>query len=264
MRRDEFMEATTDLWEIAPESATRVNHPAPFPVDLPKRLIHLYTYRGDLVLDPFMGSGSTAIAALRTGRHFVGYDMDQAYVDAALARVEHERSRLADDGFSDLDDFVLPAVPQPAPTDEDPQARAVREGHAAKEVAHAALEHAGFREIRSGVRVGGGVEVNFTAWDETDALWYFDVSGAFTSHRPGLKRTDTLWKAIGRAAVLHEVERNARLVLLTTDKPEPASAGDLALRSVRGEGKPIFDVLGMRDAEDMQRLREYAHGGGVE
>src|SRR5579875_1191162 len=68
--RDEFLEATTDLWEIPPESATRVNHPAPFPVELPVRLIDLYTYEGDVVLDPFMGSGSTAVAAVRRRRHF--------------------------------------------------------------------------------------------------------------------------------------------------------------------------------------------------
>ena len=81
--RDEFMEATTDLWEIPPESASRVDHPAPFPVELPERLIHLYTYRGDLVLDPFMGSGTTAVAAVRTERHYVGYDTDPTYVERA-------------------------------------------------------------------------------------------------------------------------------------------------------------------------------------
>src|SRR5437763_12655495 len=73
MFRDEFLEATTDLWEMAPESATRVGHPAPFPVELPQRLIDLYTYRGDLILDPFVGSGTTAVAAVRTGRHYVGF-----------------------------------------------------------------------------------------------------------------------------------------------------------------------------------------------
>src|SRR3954447_5193197 len=77
--RDEFMEATTDLWEIPAESATRVGHPAPFPVELPERLIHLYTYRGDLVLDPFVGSGTTAVAAVRTERHYAGYDTDGDY-----------------------------------------------------------------------------------------------------------------------------------------------------------------------------------------
>jgi hypothetical protein len=61
--RDEFLEATTDVWEIAPESARRVGHLAPFPVELPQRLIDLYTYRDDVVLDPFMGAGTTAVAA---------------------------------------------------------------------------------------------------------------------------------------------------------------------------------------------------------
>jgi len=68
MTRDEFMEATVDVWEIPPERASRVGHPAPFPVALPERLIHMNTYVGDLVLDPFVGSGSTAVAAVRSGR----------------------------------------------------------------------------------------------------------------------------------------------------------------------------------------------------
>ena len=63
------MENTLDVWEIPPESATRIGHPAPFPVKLPLRLIELYTYRGDLVLDPFVGAGTTVLAALRSGRH---------------------------------------------------------------------------------------------------------------------------------------------------------------------------------------------------
>ena len=69
MSRDEFMESTVDVWEIPPESASRVGHPAPFPVALPERLIHMNTYEGEVVLDPFMGSGTTAVAAVRTGRH---------------------------------------------------------------------------------------------------------------------------------------------------------------------------------------------------
>ena len=87
LSRDEFMEATTDVWEIPAESATRVGHPAPFPIELPSRLIHLYTYYGDLVLDPFAGSGSTAVAAVRHERHFVGYDTDAQYVEHARERV---------------------------------------------------------------------------------------------------------------------------------------------------------------------------------
>jgi len=85
--RQEFLEATVSVWNIAPASARRIGHPAPFPVELPRRLIELYTFRGDLVLDPFMGSGSTAVAAVESGRHFVGYETEPAYVEIARARL---------------------------------------------------------------------------------------------------------------------------------------------------------------------------------
>jgi modification methylase len=88
--RDEFMAATTSVWHIPPESARRVGHPAPFPVTLVERLIHLYTYEGETVLDPFMGSGSTAIAAVRTNRHFVGYEIDPAYAQLCRERIARE------------------------------------------------------------------------------------------------------------------------------------------------------------------------------
>ncbi|MBU1227728.1 MAG: site-specific DNA-methyltransferase [Actinobacteria bacterium] len=85
--RDEFLAATLSVWNIPPASARRIGHPAPFPVDLPKRLIELYTFRGDLVLDPFIGSGSTAVAAVETGRHYIGYDTVADYLDIARQRV---------------------------------------------------------------------------------------------------------------------------------------------------------------------------------
>jgi modification methylase len=85
--RDEFMAATTSVWHIPAESARRVGHPAPFPVALVERLIHLYTFEGETVLDPFMGSGSTAVAAIRTGRSFVGYEIEQSYVSVCMERV---------------------------------------------------------------------------------------------------------------------------------------------------------------------------------
>ena len=93
IERDEFMEATLSVWDIQSESAKRVGHPAPFPVALPKRLIELYTFEGDLVLDPFIGSGSTAVAAVESGRHYIGYDTDASYIDVARERVaEAERT----------------------------------------------------------------------------------------------------------------------------------------------------------------------------
>ena len=84
---EDFLEATIDIWEMPTASATRVGHPAPFPVDLPRRLIELYTYKGDLVLDPFIGSGTTAVAALEAGRHYVGFDTEQTYIELAKQRV---------------------------------------------------------------------------------------------------------------------------------------------------------------------------------
>jgi len=84
---DDFMALTLDVWTIPPESARRIGHPAPFPVELPEQLIRLYTYAGDLVLDPFMGSGSTLVAAAGLDRRYVGYDLDPDYVAIARRRV---------------------------------------------------------------------------------------------------------------------------------------------------------------------------------
>ncbi len=97
---EEFMQATLDVWEIPSESATRVGHPAPFPLELPRRLIELYTYRSDLVLDPFIGSGSTAVAARQADRHFVGFDTEEAYVELARTRLAaiSPQQPAADDG----------------------------------------------------------------------------------------------------------------------------------------------------------------------
>lgn len=91
--REEFLAATLSIWDLPPESARRVGHPAPFPVTLPRRFIELYTYLDDVVLDPFMGSGSTAVAAVHTGRHYVGYDVDASYVELAERRVAEARAQ---------------------------------------------------------------------------------------------------------------------------------------------------------------------------
>ena len=91
IKRDDFLEWTKSVWTFGPERAARVDHPAPFPVELPERLINLLTYKGEVVLDPFIGSGTTAVAALCTHRHFVGYDIDIQYHAAALRRIAQER-----------------------------------------------------------------------------------------------------------------------------------------------------------------------------
>lgn len=99
--REQFLEWTKSVWTINPESAKRVGHPAPFPIELPYRLIQLYTYAGDIVLDPFMGSGSTAIAALISGRKYVGYETEPEYKRLAEKRIAlHNKQGNLDFGCS--------------------------------------------------------------------------------------------------------------------------------------------------------------------
>ncbi len=88
MSREEFLEFTKSVWRFPAERSSKVHHPAPFPVELPYRLIQLYTFEGEVVLDPFMGSGTTAIAALKAGRVFVGYEIHPDYVALANRRLE--------------------------------------------------------------------------------------------------------------------------------------------------------------------------------
>jgi site-specific DNA-methyltransferase (adenine-specific) len=83
----QWMEWTKSVWNFSTESAKRVGHPAPFPEELPYRLIQLYSFKGDIVLDPFMGSGTTALSALKTGRSYVGYEIVPAYHKKAEDRL---------------------------------------------------------------------------------------------------------------------------------------------------------------------------------
>ncbi|MCX7725888.1 MAG: site-specific DNA-methyltransferase, partial [Chitinispirillaceae bacterium] len=85
--KEQFIEWTKSVWTMNAESAKRVGHPAPFPEELPFRLIQLYSFKGDIVLDPFMGSGTTAVAAIKAERKFVGYDISKEYIELAKKRV---------------------------------------------------------------------------------------------------------------------------------------------------------------------------------
>lgn len=89
--RDEFLEYTKSVWDFPAESARRVGHPAPFPLELPRRLIQLYSFEGDVVLDPFAGSGTTCLAARDAGRHFVGYEKNAEYVHLAEQRMREKK-----------------------------------------------------------------------------------------------------------------------------------------------------------------------------
>ena len=102
---DNFMEFTQSLWTFPAVSARSVGHPAPFPVELPHRLIQLYTFEGDIVLDPFMGSGQAAIAAIKNNRAYVGFEVESDYVHLAEKRINQFRQEvMAPSLFDQLND----------------------------------------------------------------------------------------------------------------------------------------------------------------
>jgi modification methylase len=86
--KEQFIDWTKSIWTFNSESAKKIGHPAPFPEELPYRLIQLYSFQGDIVLDPFMGSGTTAVSALKSDRYFVGYENSQEYINLANRRIE--------------------------------------------------------------------------------------------------------------------------------------------------------------------------------
>ena len=108
--RDEFLEFTRSVWTFPAESAQKVGHPAPFPVELPYRLIQLYTFRDEVVLDPFCGSGSTCVAAIKAGRHYIGYDTEEEYVRLAERRIDEYKQQVSLPLFTEKEGVA--AVPE--------------------------------------------------------------------------------------------------------------------------------------------------------
>jgi DNA modification methylase len=214
---DEFMEATLDVWEIPAESATRVGHPAPFPVALAERCIQLLTYAGDVVLDPFMGSGTTAVAAVNTGRHYIGYDTDTEYVHRARERVASMAAGRA------------------------PDTRTL------KEMARSVLDAAGCTDVEENVRVAPGVTVSLRARGSDGVVRLFEIAGSHTPARPGLGRIDAVWRTIAKAAIVQEALPDTEFVVLTSGT---VRGGPLA--TVVGPGRPIAAVVDVtrHDAAD--------------
>ena len=237
---EDFMAATLDVWSMPPESAQRVGHPAPFPVELPEQLIRLYTFKGDLILDPFMGSGSSLVAAARLGRRYIGYDLDASYLEIARQRVATELAEMH--------------------TAETPTTDA---GKPAQKLADQILEEAGFTITDRNRRIRKtGVTINFVATDADGATWFFDVAGAFTTYRGGLLRSEMVWKTLGRAFALKAARGTTPLVVLTTYVPRQPSEGETALRAAGPDA--LFDVIDMLSPDSLDRLQRYAKGGCTE
>jgi hypothetical protein len=197
------------------------------------------TYEGELVLDPFMGSGTTAVAAVRTGRHFVGFDTDAGYAKAAMQRV--------------LAEALSPSLVRLSPGESrrtDPMVG----GWAARDLAVSLLGDAGYTAIDDGPKVVSGVEPTLVATDPKGRRWYFEVVGGRTTNRPGAQRIELLWRAIAKAAVVHAAEPAARFGVLTVGLPTAASGG-AALDGVTGKGQPVRLVVDLLADDAVVRLR---------
>jgi hypothetical protein len=167
---------------------------------------------------------------------------------------------------------VPPGRPGPPGPDTDAEAHAVLLGQKARELAHQALAAAGFEAVERSAAFGDlGIGVDFRARDAAGNTWLFELSGAFSTTRPGLRRPDVLWKALGKASVLHQARLDGGgrddlgpLVLLTTDLPGPRSSGGKALRAIQGsDGRgPVHDIIELLDPAGSARLRAYASGDG--
>jgi site-specific DNA-methyltransferase (adenine-specific) len=222
---DEFLEATLDVWEIPSESAQRIGHPAPFPVALPERLINLYSFEGDVVLDPFMGSGTTLVAAARTGRRGVGYDLDPAYIDIARERLSEPPGDL----FPPFDKKIL-------------------------DIAIEALTSAGF-SIEGINKKVAGVTVPIIARDPNDARWFVDVTGGLSVTPGGLATSDGVLRSLGKAAIL--AGASTSILLLTSHLPQPATEAGRLLKETRG--RLFVEALEVADEATPAVLRALAH-----
>lgn len=91
IEKEDFIQWTKSIWTFPAVNAKRIGHPAPFPIELPHRLINLYSYEGDVVLDPFCGSGTTCIAALQNNRNYIAYDNNAEYIELAKNRIKNHK-----------------------------------------------------------------------------------------------------------------------------------------------------------------------------
>jgi site-specific DNA-methyltransferase (adenine-specific) len=99
IKKEDFIEWTKSIWSFPAVSAKKIGHPAPFPEELPRRLIEFYSYKGDIILDPFIGSGTTAIAALKMQRNFIGYEISKEFCKLANRRIKEIKTQTQLDSF---------------------------------------------------------------------------------------------------------------------------------------------------------------------
>ena len=224
------MALTLDVWQTPSESARRVGHPAPFPVELPEKLIELYTFADDLVLDPFMGSGSTLVAASRPAAATSATTSTPATSSWPMSRVDDEG--------------------------HPPFAEPDRLG-GSKERIDQVLAEAGFETEGPNVRLkGSGLVVHDVAVDRAGGRWVIELGGPFVRHRGGLTSVDAVWRMLGRAHALRGL--GERVLVLTSDLPRRRTEFDLAIRAAGPQA--LFDVIDVFDDDALERLAAYATG----
>ena len=248
LTKEEFIEATTDVWELPSERATRVGHPAPFPVELPLRLIELYTYEGDLVLDPFIGSGTTAAAAVRSHRHYVGYDTESEYVLIAEQRVERGARPAHRDATATR--CAKPGATAPPPAWSPPSCS----------------PDAGSSTWRRATRQVAGVDVAYTGRDRTGRQWLFDFSGRSPRPTPGCDGPTPCGGPSARRR--SSTRRGPRPRWCCSPRPHPLPAAPGTRRGARSaEAAPpggigaVYDVVEIGSPDAEARLCRYASHG---
>jgi len=95
IRKEDFLEWTKSIWTFSAISAKKVGHPAPFPEELPHRLINLYSFKDDIILDPFLGSGTTCVSALKNNRNYIGYDINEDYINLANSKLNEIKNQIS-------------------------------------------------------------------------------------------------------------------------------------------------------------------------
>jgi len=179
----------------------------------------LFTYEGDVVLDPFMGSGTTAVAAVNTGRQYVGYDTDAGYVRQARERVGS----------------LAPESP--------------RDRRTLKELSKVLLADAGYSDVEENARISPGVTVSFRAIGPDGVTRLFEMGGTHTPARPGLSRIDAVWRTIAKAAIANIDQGAATLIVLTSGT---VRGGPLA--AAMADAGPIETVIDVTRDDAVERL----------
>ena len=224
LTNDEFMDATTDVWQIDPESAKRVGHPAPFPVALPERLINMYTFVDDLVLDPFCGVGSTLIAAAKSNRIGIGFDTEAEYVDAANGRLQE---------YSNTQQLDLEVT--------EGYDRAVKAGKKVADMAEDYLRAHNYTLVDdSKARKVAGLTFDALVADSNGTEQLVLVEGGFLINKPGLGSIDNVMRVVAHAAL---ADHGQPVLVITAAAPNKNSTSAKALAKATADGLIELVVL---------------------